>query len=193
MKINIIGNLAEVYTPYNSDFVRRIKNIGGTRWDGKRKCWTIPAESIDACREIMKIVYGCCDLEENVKTVKLRLTFSDDISECCGDVVLFAKTLCHAYGRDSGGRAGDDVAYIKGEPKSGGSAKNWRSIVPGGSVVILSNVAETLLHAFDSASVPGLTVEVVTEAPNRELLLAEREKLVKRIAEIDSLIAYTTQ
>lgn len=191
MKINIIGNLAEVYTPYNSDFVRRIKNIGGAHWNGK--CWTIPAETIDTCREIMRIVYGRCDLEESVKTVKLRLTFNDEVSECCGDVAFFAKTLCHAYGRDSGGRAGDDVAYIKGEPKSGGSAKNWRSIVPGGSVVVLSNVVETLFRAFDPASVPGLIVEEITEAPNRELLLAEREKLVKRIAEIDRLIAYTTQ
>lgn len=188
-KINVTGEIAEVYTPYNRDFVCRIKNIGSAHWDSKQKCWSIPVDAVDSCREIMREVYGRCDLEEGMKNIKLKLSFSEAVSKTREDVILFGKTLCHAYGRDSGGRPGDGVSYIKGSPQSGGSVKNWRSIVPSDSVVILSDVPETLFQRFNPDLVPGLTVEKVVEESNREVLLAERERLLKRIKEIDEIIA----
>lgn len=187
-KIDVKGNSAQIHTPYNGDFVRRMKNIGGARWNGK--CWVIPSDAIDVCREIMREIYGRCDLDDGIKTIRLRLNFSEDvISETCGDVIILGKTVCRAYGRDSGGRPGDDVSFVKGKPESGGSFRNWYSIIPAGSVVVLSNVPEKLFSSFDCSSVPGLEIEIIDEEPERELLLKERERLIKRIAEIDALLS----
>ena len=194
-KIDITDSKAQVYTPYNATFVHRIKNIGGAKWDAGKKCWTIPADAVDTCRDIMRDVYGRCDLQDSNtgKMLKLKLTFTEDYETQLSDVIFFGKTLCHAWGRDSGGRPGDDVAYLKGEPTSGGSAKYWCSVVPKGSVVVLSNVPERFWKEYvqnDDKS-DDLKVELVdemNEMPNKGKLLEEKERLLARIDEIDKML-----
>ena len=46
-----------LYTPYNPDFIFRIKELGG-KWNGK--AWVIPKnkEVFTAARAIMKEIYG---------------------------------------------------------------------------------------------------------------------------------------
>ena len=39
MKIEINAGKANVFTPYNKDFVAKIKQIGGARWNGSARCW----------------------------------------------------------------------------------------------------------------------------------------------------------
>lgn len=187
-KITISGDKAQVYTPYNANFVRRIKNIGGAKWDAAKKCWIIPVDTVDTCRDIMRDVYGRCDLQDSNtgKMLKLKLTFNEDYESQLSDVIFFGKTLCHAWGRDSGGRPGDDVAYLKGEPTSGGSAKYWCSVVPKGSVVVLSNVPEIFWKEHVQSD--NLTVEILDEAPDKDKLLDERAKLIARIAAIDEIL-----
>lgn len=187
-KINVINDSAQVYTPYNGDFVRRIKNIGGAKWNRDHNCWIIPASAVDACREIMRNVYGRCDIADGGKTVKLRLRFTQSLSKTCGDVTLLGKTLCHAYSRDSGGCPGDDVFYITGAPQSGGSAKYWESVVPSGSTIVLHDVSVDLYKRFIPEAIPGLTVEQIEDIPNKEKLTKEREKLLERLNEIDKLL-----
>ena len=97
MEIKVKNNVAEIYTPYNSDFVKRIKEIDGRRWDRSNGCWTVPAESIDIVREIMMDVYGITDTSVS-KAVKLRIIVKEEISQLRGDVNLFGKCLCHAWG-----------------------------------------------------------------------------------------------
>lgn len=116
MKIVISDKDAKVCTPYNPDFVAKIKGIGGARWTGSY--WRIPKEAVDAARSIMRDVYGYDDITEN-ETVTLKLTFNENISECLGDVVCFGKVLAHAYSRDGGARVGEDVAFISGGAGSG--------------------------------------------------------------------------
>ena len=62
MRIDVKDGVANVYTPYNPDFVRKIKGIGGAKWNGSKKCWTIPEFAIEAAREIMCEVYGYSDI-----------------------------------------------------------------------------------------------------------------------------------
>lgn len=188
IKIEIEDGRANLFTPYNPDFVKKIKGIGGAKWNASEKCWGIPEAAVDAAREIMQEVYGYSDISEN-ETVSVKVTIEDRMSECCGDVFLFGKVLAHASGRDSGARVGDDVAYISGGADSGGSVKNWKSVVEAGSVVILSNVNKSV---FERSEIPeGVKVEVLAGKASKSQLLDEKERLLKRIAEIDKLLLET--
>lgn len=189
IKINIKNGLAEIYTPYNSTFVRKIKRIGSAKWDFDNKCWTVPVEVIDIVREIMVEVYGYSDITEN-ETISLKITFVEEVSEYCSDIVMFGKILAHATGRDSGAKVGDDVAYSKGLATSGGSAKNWLSIVKEESVVILTNVNKNIYEkeCSDLKEKYNITVEIIDTGVNKQQLIEEKERLLKRITEIDKIL-----
>lgn len=188
MKITIENQRANIFTPYNSNFVGKIKNIGGAKWNGSEKCWTTPIDAIDAVREIMREIYGMADNDIGGETVKLRVTVIHEKSPYCQDVNLLGKCLCHAYGRDSGGKPGDNVAYISGSPQSGGSVKNWRSVVPDGAVIILSNVSKNLYDAYLQDPDEDYSIELVEEKISRQKLFEEKERLLARIGEIEGLL-----
>lgn len=187
MKIEVLNEKAYVITPYNADFIKAIKGIGGARWNREHSAWEIPANSIEQAREIMRNVYGEDDLPDTSPRVEVRLSFTKDVTACCEAVTIYGKTVARAYGRDSGARPGEDVAFVTGKPTSGGSMKNWTSVVPEGCVVILHNVPEVLL----SQALPeGCTMERVNPIEiNRAALEAERAKLLARLSEIDTLLA----
>lgn len=158
MQIVMTEKHACVFTPYNPDFVERVKGIGNAKWNSH--FWLVPADTVDAVREILRDVYGYDDTMEN-DTVNLRLTFLEQVSADKAGVTCFAKVLSHAFGRDSGARVGDDVAFIKGGAKSGGSAKNWCSIVEKDSVAMLYNVNRNIYDAWKAD--PRIEVKLVKE------------------------------
>ena len=184
MEIKINGGIADLYTPYNPDFIRRIKGIGGAKWSAGEKCWQIPADAVDAAREIMKDVYGYSDTSEN-ETIKIKVTVNEEIWESRKPVVLFGKVISMAYGRDSGAKVGEDVSYINGRANSGGSSQHWKSIVESGSILILSNVNKNLFEKENPEY--DITVEIMDDN-DKENLIKERERLLKRIAEIDKIL-----
>lgn len=55
MKITNLGNgRIAIDSPYNPDFVRRIKKAGG-KWDPANKVWETDERSIETVREIMRV------------------------------------------------------------------------------------------------------------------------------------------
>lgn len=188
MKITIKDTDTYLDTPYNPEFVSAIKAIGGARWDANRREWRVPAACVDQAREIMRRVYGECDLADDVRRVTVNITFDEKVySDDRQALIIFGKHIARAYGRDSGASVGDDVSFLSGKPTSGGSRANYYAIVPAGAVAQLRNVPETLL----SEKLPdGVRYEIVpdTTPPDRAVLLAEKERLLARLAEIDKLI-----
>ena len=71
IKIEVKENKAYIYTPYNPEFVRKIKQIGGARWNSSEKAWTVPEDMVEPVREIMMEVYGETDVKavEKVKAL----------------------------------------------------------------------------------------------------------------------------
>lgn len=54
----------KIYTPYNPEFVSRIKTqIKGAKWNGS--AWVVPAEAADTAKEIIAEVYGEAGVEIN--------------------------------------------------------------------------------------------------------------------------------
>lgn len=182
---------ARIYTPYNATFVSRVKTAGG-RWDADGKCWTVPADAVEVVRGILRDVYGMDDSPAQ-DAVRIRLTFAKRVAEYGAAVTILGHTVSRAYGRDSGARPGDGVYYEAGKPTSGGSAKNWASVVAEGSVVVLAAVPRALLERGDLPD--GVTAEIVPAGPtiDRAALAAERERLAARIAEIDATLGSSAE
>lgn len=184
MKITIDGDKAYLSTPYNADFVKRIRNVSGAKWDPTRIAWRIDAAAVDDARAIMRDVYGEDD-QTSGKKVKVKLHFSRRTYAYRGSVTIYGKTLSKASSRDSGAWSGEDVSFIAEAPESGGSMKNWASVVPEGAIVILHNVPESML---DQALPEGVTMEIMDAGIDRDALTAEKSRLLARIAEIDKLL-----
>lgn len=189
MKIEITENAALVYTPYNANFVTRIKTVGGAKWDGTKKAWKVPANTVDEVRSIMREIYGETDEPEAVEKVNVRLTFNESYWRTCRPITLLGKTVASAFGRDSGAKVGDGVTFVKGAPESGGSAKNWHTEIPEGSIVILHDVPKSLVSADNLPECVSFEIEASRPEAERNDLIAERERLLARIAEIDRLLA----
>lgn len=187
IEVKIRDDKAMLYTPYNPEFVKRIKKFSDARWNSGEKCWTIDESNLDAARVIMKEIYGYADNEINEK-VTLKIHVKESVSKKHGDVILFGKILSHATGRDSGARSGSDVAYIHGSACSGGSAKNWESVVSEDSEILLHNVNKNLYEEYLENPQEEYEIEVVTDSIDSAALKQEKELLLKRIKEIDHVL-----
>lgn len=184
-EIKVNDGKAFVYTPYNAEFVSKIKLLGG-RWNPSEKCWTVAEFKVDDVRSTMRSIYGRDD-QPVAETVDVILTFTAEVSEWHAPVTILGRTIATAWGRDSGARMGDEVMFLEGKPESGGSVKNWHTIVPSGSVVKLPQLPKT---ATEECELPnGVTMQIIGGDIDRDALIAEKEKLLARLAEIDAILA----
>lgn len=151
-RIDIEEGKAHVYTPYSPEFVSAIKRIGGAKWSGVKKCWTVSAEKVDSVREIMTSVYGENDLEGGEK-VDIRITALYDVQSYSGSVILFGRVVCTASGRDSGARPGSEVDIVSGNISSGGSMKNFKAILEKGAVVVMRGVPAALVENYSNEDI----------------------------------------
>lgn len=187
INVRFEGGYAYINSEYNAEFVRNLKKkIGGARWTGES--WRIPEEAIDTARTVMEDAYGHSDLGGN-EVISVKAEFSEGYYAPKEDVVLYGKVIASASGRDSGARLGTDVECISGGVTSGGSVKNWTSVVRENSVFILRNVNQNLYErerGLDERR--GIKSEIVGSKIDREKLIAEKERLLERIREIDQLL-----
>ena len=188
MKItNIENGKIRIDTPYNPEFVAKVKTAGA-RWNPTVKAWEADERSAETVREIMREVYGQDDLP--VELVDVVVTLTGSIWSDRAPVTLFGRTIATAWGRDSGARVGDKVSFSKGGADSGGSAKNWLTIVKEGSVFTIYDVARSAVESKigwqdDSYG----TYEIREKADPKKALKEEKEALLKRLAEIEKLLA----
>ena len=111
-----------VKTPYNAGFVSKARNLRGS-WHKKTEEWVFDDSIEEYVKAALIQFYGTTG-EGVVETCTLLIT---DFSawERTGPVDLFGRTIARAFGRDSGAKLADDIIWIDGKYKSGGSVKNW--------------------------------------------------------------------
>lgn len=184
-EITIDNGRAKIYTPYNAEFVARIKLLSG-RWNASDRCWSVPESALEDVRDAMRAIYGRDD-RPVADTVNVILRFGGSVNAHCSAVTLLGRTIARAWGRDSGAKPGDGVMFLEGEPDSSGSMRNWYTVVPQGCVVKLLDVPRA---AIDQAELPeSVTLEIVGATIDRAALEAEKARLLARIAEIDAALA----
>lgn len=186
IRVEIEDGKAKLYTPYNKDFIEKIKGFGG-KWDGRARAWTVDEEVLDTAREIMSDVYGYNDKAENV-TVDLIVTVKCQMWGDREPIFIFGKEVARAWGRDSGARAGDGVYFLEGKPESGGSRNNWATIVNEGCRIKLLQVNRNVFEKQKPEFEDYITVEEVKPENKNEQLLKEKKKLLARLDEINRLL-----
>lgn len=192
ISIRTEADKAYISSPYNPDFVKGIHSIGSAKWHAATKEWQVPVESLEDAKQVLRKVYGTDGSENSEPKVTVKLTIDDDVD--LGDIqsidnelvmTLFGREIMSARGRDSGVKVADGVT-VKGKYKSGGSMKYPTIEFGKGTEIIVYNVPESLAK---KTKVKHATVEVVSEPKiDRQALLDEKERLLKRIAEIDKLL-----
>ena len=186
------GSDISVASPFHPAFVNRAKELGG-KWDSTAKVWTFDARDEDDVRALCREVYGT-DGSADTKLVDVRITFKSGARAGQRAVYVCGREIARAWGRDSGAKLGEGVKLVEGRVRSGGSAKNWETVIDAGSVLVLRDVPEpiALRRVCDKAD---RLVEILPSAAatvDVPALQAEREKLVARLAEIDALISSQT-
>jgi len=188
MKITNLGNgKISIDSPYNPDFVSKIKKAGG-KWNAGNKTWETDERFIDTVRAIMREVYGQDDLPQELVTVKVAIG-DKSISEWTAPVVMFGRNVASARGRDSGARPGDGVCFEKGGCNSGGSMKNWYTVVSAGSEITIYDVPRLAVEQKLGWKDEYGTFEVIEADDPLAALKVEKEALLKRLAEIEELLS----
>lgn len=192
ISIRTDADKAYISSPYNPDFVKEIHSIGSAKWHAATKEWQVPIDSLEDVKQVLRDVYGTDGSENSEPKVTVKLTIDDNVD--LGDIqsidnelvmTLFGREIMSARGRDSGVKVAEGVT-VKGKYKSGGSMKYPTIEFGKGTEIIVYNVPESLAK---KAKVKHATVEIVSEPKiDRQALLDEKERLLKRIAEIDKLL-----
>lgn len=129
------GETTRVYAPYHPKFVEKMHSMGA-KW--KNGAWESDILDADDFREAMMPIYYRTD--EPCETVAVKIVAKSRMKEYGGAIFFADRMLCVASGRDSGAKLGDDVALVKGEIDSGGSLKNWTTVIKEGATFKLKEV-----------------------------------------------------
>lgn len=120
--------------------------------------------------------------------VDIRVTVGNNVrlKQTKGSLYLFGKVVAKAFGRDSGASTGKGIILESGGFSTGGSYINWTVFSDDETAFIMRDAPKQLVDEYDGA----LEIEVLptNETINREALISEKERLVARLAEIQTLL-----
>ena len=58
VRINVSNGMAKVITSYNSEFVAKVRQVGGRKWNAAERCWEVPESEIEVIRGYMMDIFG---------------------------------------------------------------------------------------------------------------------------------------
>ena len=180
MKIERTEKQIQVTSPYHPSLPAKAKKLGG-KWDGS--CWVFDIRDEDRVKDLYLKVYG--EWENAVEAVTVKITAKDRISEWNAGIFFGPRQIARATGRDSGAKLGDGVICLQGKATSGGSVKNWTTVINEGSVFEIKDFPKALLDN-DNASWDVEMIDI--NKPDTAALEAEKAALLLRLAEIDNIL-----
>lgn len=133
--------IVSLKSDYNSLLVEECRWLGGS-WDKEQNAWIFPGFVSDEVEELDDIY--------NSVPITVEITAIEEILEYGKGIEFLGRPLCRAFSRDSGARIDSEVALISGCATSGGSQKNWATILNEDSVLRLQVPLEILeIHQDD--------------------------------------------
>lgn len=177
------GKIA-VSSPFNPDFVKGAKRLGG-KWNGDTKAWLFDVRDRDRVEDLLASCYGY-SVAPSGELATVRIILDED--NASGKEVYFAgRSICSRRYRDVPVKTADNVVIIDGEfPASAGSVR-YPAVIRGSRTVTIE-VRDVPIEAL--AAEKELRFERIdadTQAQH-EALIAERERLIARLAEIDEAL-----
>ena len=119
------AGICTLTAPYNTLLVEQCRELGG-KWDGQASTWVFSGLISDQIEEL-EALYSEDMTPVQITALEQCEGYQDPVT-CAGVVIA------RASGRDSGAELGHDIAKVSGSINSGGSVKNWKTIVKEGSV-----------------------------------------------------------
>ena len=176
-----------VAAPYSEEFVRLARQSGG-KWDRDRRVWVWSAKNADLARKAVRDVYGIdVDSPQPLVTVEVD---AGCLPEEGNRLLLGGLTVATRFYRDSPVILADNAVVIDGTfPASGGSRNKPRVEAGYGTWLRVSDVTPSQVEWLRMNLAADDWRLVTPESERADVLRAERERLLKRIAEIDAELA----
>lgn len=179
IKIISTDGKINIYSPYSEKFVTAIK-LAGARWSGE--AWALDARDIELARSICMDIYGCDDRPH--PTCSVRVTAKEVFWKAKGAVTLFNRVVAKAWGRDSGAKVGEGVVFVKGQPTSSGSVKNWATEIPENCEFIMRDIPlRAVENKIDCPAECSLSIEEI-KMPKEPIDNNKKASLISRKAEL---------
>jgi len=186
MKIIRTENQIKVETPYNPDLPAKARNLGG-KWDGAGKAWIFDIRDEERVEDLYRNIYGEWDSEgkASADAVTVRVKILNELAEYNSGLFFGGRQIARATGRDSGAKLGCGVIVLEGGFSSGGSVKNWKTTAKEGTVFEIRDIP--LCKVEEEKGNAYFEIEIIGDV-DKAALQAEKERLLKRLAEIEDLL-----
>ncbi|MCO6011560.1 helix-turn-helix domain-containing protein [Actinoallomurus purpureus] len=184
VKIETTEGRTYLTSPYNPAVPAKAKAIGG-RWDGGRKAWHFDARDEDRVAALAREIYGTDGRAPEGDLVTVRVKLVDHEGSKWDNHVEFAgRRIAERPGRDMPVRFAANVVLVEGTLPSSGGSMRYPNIDAGDDAIVeIRDLPRSALSVESENS-----YEIVDQAVDVDALLAERERLLARVAEIDALL-----
>lgn len=185
--ISELGGMISVTAPYSADFVREARRAGG-RWNRSARSWVFDARDRGAVVAALAECYGWAPQGAQTGDFRITLTSSNAGGR---EVRILGRRVARRWRRDDDVALGDGVAVVDGDfPSWGGSHSSPAVLDPGdGDVTLVVRDLPTAVMADEDLVETYQVAPVAAAEQDLEALRTERAQLVRRLAEIDALLA----
>jgi len=183
IKVVVGEGLLKVNSPYNREFVSFARMRGG-KWSDAQKVWMFDPRDEFAVRSVLIDIFGTDDYEScpkvNVRVKLEHFEFSDEF-------ILFGRQLLRRRYSDRRVDIDNGVVVIVGGFPASSSSRRHPAIEPEpGTVVEVRDVPRDIAMRVWAEHKDG--VELLGSA-DVEALREEKASLIKRVEQIDQMIA----
>ena len=185
MKIKIEDGKIYVKSEYNKAFISKARYIQG-KWESPY--WVFPEDNREEVKELLIDTYGEADIleddEQQKVTVEINLEVYKDAKGARNEYRLDNILLASRRSRDSYVKLADNVMVIQGGFKESGGSRNNPTINPEDNTIL--RVKNVPLSSYEKVKdedgirlISGVDIIALTK---------EKDRLLARIAEIDSIL-----
>lgn len=171
-----------VQSPYNQDFVRGAKSLGG-KWD--KPFWHFDARDTGRVEQLLSDIYGWTRPLDDEPLVTLHLSVGErPWSKPCGPLMIAGIILAQAYGPDRTAKPGDGVIITEGSATGAGTKDNWHTTAAPGTVFEIRDLPQSQANAIITATIDRrIGSATIVDAPDttpRQAAIAQIRTLMIR-------------
>lgn len=184
VKVETSESATYLTSPYNAAIPPRAKEIGG-KWDSGRKAWKFDTRDEDRVCALAREIFGTDGRTPDGDLVTVRVNLADHESGKWENFAAFAgRRIAERPGRDMPVRLAANVVLVEGALAGSGGSMRYPTISASDEVVVeIRDIPRSSLSIEREQD-----YTIVGEQIDADALLAERELLLTRLAEIDALL-----
>lgn len=171
--------------PYNLGFSTKLKNYCGAKWNAETREWYFDEEFEDKSNDLMLEFFGSSYRSE--ETIKVEFRAWDFYNEIAGIVRINDVDLVWRKSRDIPVTMRSGVVIKSGEfSESGGSRLRPRVDIDEedkDNIILIATLSKEFYDHLSDEQKGKMTV--ISEPSEKEKLLAQKERLLKELAEVE--------